>query len=268
MGDELRLRRMVVTPLPESVSQTLEKQCLVKVVKAGIFDHGLKPDHMIRYRYASGDLILARRDTEEWVHWISEAEMFMLELSDAALQDVADATGTNKVEIEGTPSLKDKRISSLVQAVEAEQASGFLSGRIFLDGIGRALAAAVMQARGILRRPLKPYAVALSPTQLRKVTEQIHAHIEQDLSVAELAETAGLSAAYFSEAFRKSTGYPPHQFVLRTRVERAKELLRSTNKKILEVAIASGFQSSQQLAKVFQRLLKATPTEYRREFAR
>lgn len=268
MDEELRLHRLVATPSPESVPQTLTKQCLFKVVKRGCFDHGLKPDRMIRYRYASGDLILARRNTEEWVRWMSEAEMLMLELPDAALQDIADATGTNKVEIEATPNLEDRRIISLVEAVEAEQANGFPSGRIFLDSVARALAAALMQVRGNMRRPLKPGAAALSSLQLRKVTERIHEHIDQSLSVADLAEIAGLSTAYFSEAFHKSTGCPPHQFLLRVRIERAKELLRTSDKTIIEIAFACGFQSSQQLAKVFQRLLKTTPSNYRREFVR
>jgi AraC family transcriptional regulator len=267
MDEELRVQRLVARPIPEGVPQTFTKQCLFKVVKRGVFDHGSKPDRMIRYRYASGDLILARRNTEEWVRWISETEMLMLELPDAALQDIADATGTNKVQIEGTPYLEDRRIVSLVEAVEAEQASGFPSGRVFLDSVATALAAALMQIRGILRRPLKPSTTALSSFQLRRITERIHAHIDQDLSVADLAEAAGLSTAYFSEAFRKSTGCPPHQFLLRARVERAKELLRTSDKTVIEVALACGFQSSQQLAKVFQRLLKATPTNYRREFA-
>lgn len=143
---------------------------------------------MIRYRYASGDLILARRNTEEWVRWISKAEMLMLELPDAALQEIAAATGTNKVQIEGTPYLKDRRIVSLVEAVEAGQASGFPSGRIFLDSVATALASALMQIRGILRSPLKPSTATLSPFQLRRVTERIHGHIDQDLSVADLAK--------------------------------------------------------------------------------
>jgi AraC family transcriptional regulator len=213
-------------------------------------------------------LILARRNTEEWVRWTSEAEMLMLELPDAALQEIADASGTRAVEIEGTPHLEDRRIVALVQAVEAEQADGFPSGRMFLDSVAMALSAALMQIRGSLRRPLKLGTAALSSFQLRRVKERIDGHIDRPLSVADLAEAAGLSTAYFSEAFRKSTGYPPHQFLLRARVERAKELLRASDKPVIEIALACGFQSSQQLAKVFQRLLKATPSNYRREFVR
>ncbi|MBB6144459.1 AraC family transcriptional regulator [Silvibacterium bohemicum] len=268
MNDVLRLDRVIATPLVGVMSQTLSKQCLFKVIKAGTFDHGLKPDSMTRYQYGPGDLILARKGTEEWVHWISDSDMLMLELPDSAFRDVADSTGTSELEIQGTANLRDQRISALVEALEAEQVSGFPAGRIFLDGIGRALAATLMQTRGVLQRSLRSYTTALSTAQLRRVIEQIHVHIERDLTVAELAETAGLSAAYFSEAFRGATGYPPHQFVVRARVERAKELLRTTDWTIIEVAMACGFQSPQQLAKVFQRLLKATPTGYRREFAR
>src|ERR1700754_1791184 len=78
MDEELRLHRLVATSIPESVPLTFTKQCLFKVVRRGVFDHGFKPHRMIRYRYASGDLILARRNTEEWVRWISETEMLML----------------------------------------------------------------------------------------------------------------------------------------------------------------------------------------------
>ncbi len=98
--DELKVHRLLVAPARDSISQIFDKQCLFKVVKAAVFDHGRSTEHMIRYRYAPGDLILARRNTEEWVHWLSHCEMLMLELPEAALQDVADANDAERVEIE------------------------------------------------------------------------------------------------------------------------------------------------------------------------
>ena len=58
----------------------------------------------------------------------------------------------------------------------------------------------------------------------------------------------------------------PHQFVLRLRVERAKEMLRSAESRVLDVAIACGFKTQQHFARVFRQLCGSTPTEYRREF--
>jgi AraC family transcriptional regulator len=66
--------------------------------------------------------------------------------------------------------------------------------------------------------------------------------------------------------FRKSTGESPHQFVLRHRVERAKEMLRATEERVLDVAVACGFKTQQHFARVFRRMCGASPTEYRQEF--
>jgi AraC family transcriptional regulator len=68
--------------------------------------------------------------------------------------------------------------------------------------------------------------------------------------------------------FRKSTGETPHQFVLRLRVERAKEMLRAAEPRILDVAVACGFKTQQHFARVFRHVCGLSPTEYRRDFLR
>jgi len=100
------------------------------------------------------------------------------------------------------------------------------------------------------------------------VKEFVYAKMEDELSLGELAQSVGLSTAHFSEMFRKSTGETPHQFVLRLRVERAKEMLRSAESRVLDVAIACGFKTQQHFARVFRHLCGLSPKEYRREFMR
>jgi AraC family transcriptional regulator len=65
--------------------------------------------------------------------------------------------------------------------------------------------------------------------------------------------------------FRKSTGEPPHQFVLRNRIERAKEMLRVAEARVLDVAVACGFKTQQHFARVFRRICGASPMEYRND---
>ena len=115
-------------------------------------------------------------------------------------------------------------------------------------------------------QPVRTYRGGLSPARLRRVKEFVHAKMEDELSLRELAQSVGLSTPHFSEMFRKSTGETPHQFVLRLRVERAKEMLRSAESRVLDVAIACGFKTQQHFARVFRQLCGTSPTEYRIEF--
>jgi transcriptional regulator GlxA family with amidase domain len=62
----------------------------------------------------------------------------------------------------------------------------------------------------------------------------VHAKIEEELTLNEMAQCAGLSTAHFSQMFRKSTGESPRQFLLRRRVERAKEMLRADEMRVLD----------------------------------
>jgi AraC family transcriptional regulator len=65
--------------------------------------------------------------------------------------------------------------------------------------------------------------------------------------------------------FRQSTGETPHQFVMRRRMERAKEMLRVGKARIMDVAVACGFKTQQHFARVFRQMCGATPREYRKD---
>jgi AraC family transcriptional regulator len=262
--DQFTISRIDATVNPEAVPHSLSRQSVVKVLGAGSFEHGLRARELARYSYAPGEMILARRDAEEWIRWTSPMELLLLELADDDLRAVAEDAGMSKIEIEGTPQLEDKRVAALVSAAEAEQAGGFLSGRLYMDAIGQALAAAVIQIRGALRRPLSSSRGGLEPVQLRRVIEYVHAQMDQDIHVMQLAAIAGLSSAHFAQMFRRSTGCAPHQYVLRTRIERAKRMLRSTETRVIDIALSCGFQTPQHFARVFKKFCDATPASYRR----
>ena len=265
MADRLKIYRVEAASSRDVVSQVLTTQCLTKVLKPATFEHGLRHGKLNAYTYRAGEIILPRRDIQEWLRWTSKTALLMIELPDSTLEAVAQATGTHQIEIQGTPHLHDKRVAALIQAAEHEFASGFLSGGLYLDGIGQALAAAITQAHGVLRRPLQTSSSALAPAHLRRVTDYIHAELHKDITVHQLAATVNLSPAYFSQMFHRSTGHAPHQFVLRARIQRAKEMLLTSDRKIIDIAIACGFETAQHFARVFQRLCKTTPTSYRRQ---
>lgn len=92
------------------------------------------------------------------------------------------------------------------------------------------------------------------------------AHLDKPLTIAVLARNANVSPRTFSRRFREETGYTPMQWVMRARVDVARELLENTDQGIDEIAAAVGLGSGTNLRQFFRRVLGTTPSEYRRTF--
>ncbi|QNI34234.1 helix-turn-helix transcriptional regulator [Alloacidobacterium dinghuense] len=105
----------------------------------------------------------------------------------------------------------------------------------------------------------------LSPSQFRRVLAFMNERILRTVTLSELAREAGLSAAYFSQRFKSSTGISPHQYLLRLRICKAKKLLEESESPVIDIAAECGFQTQQHFARIFRRLTMRTPTEYRRQ---
>ena len=224
---------------------------------------GWRRSELTRFDYGAGEIMLPRRHVETWAR-VDGLQYLSVAISDAALRAACDGMAS-EVELSSAPKLEDARVGALVAAVNAERIAGFPNGRLFLDSVEQALAIALVNGHAMRHRTALVYRGGLAPARMRRLTELVHAGIEDELSLAKMGETAALSTAHFSQMFRKSTGESPHQFVLRHRVERAKELLRAPDARVLDVALACGFKRQQHFARIFRRVCGASPTEYRRE---
>jgi AraC family transcriptional regulator len=117
----------------------------------------------------------------------------------------------------------------------------------------------------ILRRhadatfPELPIGGRLTAREIRTMTEFIDAHLDEQLSLAHLAQSVSLSQYHFARRFREATGTTPHRFVTERRVERAERLLTSSTLPISAVANACGFSDQSHRTRVFQQWFGATP---------
>ncbi|MFA7174577.1 MAG: AraC family transcriptional regulator [Kiritimatiellia bacterium] len=100
-----------------------------------------------------------------------------------------------------------------------------------------------------------------SLTRIRKVTEWAERELANPITLEQLAAVAGLSLSSFKRVFKEVAGMTPHAYVLRKRIDRAQELLRTGNDTVTEIAFACGFSSSQYFATVFKRITGMTPND-------
>lgn len=98
---------------------------------------------------------------------------------------------------------------------------------------------------------------------IAKATDYIQKHCQEELSLTTVAEYVRLSPAYFSRFFKEETGCSFVDYLKRLRIEKAKELLQTSNLKIYEICEALGYQSVQYFSNLFKTMVGVTPQEYR-----
>jgi len=157
--------------------------------------------------------------------------------------------------------LRDPRLQHLAWAFEAELRAEVPGDPLYGDSLGMAIAAHLVQhcrtEAGAAREPDG----GLSPRQLKRVIEHVEVHVDQRLALAELAAVAGVSASHFKALFKRSTGLPVHQYVIRRRVERARLLLLEKTATIADVAAQTGFANQSHLARWMRRVAGVSPTD-------
>jgi AraC family transcriptional regulator len=105
----------------------------------------------------------------------------------------------------------------------------------------------------------------LASWQQKRVSEYIRDHLDEEISLRELARVAELSPFHFARAFKHSFGEPPHRYHMVRRMERAKELLKSSAwTTVTEVGLMLGFSDTSAFTTSFRRVVGTTPSDYRR----
>jgi AraC-like DNA-binding protein len=105
------------------------------------------------------------------------------------------------------------------------------------------------------------HSVQRSPL-IASMAEQIRTAPERNYSLESLAADSGLSLSRFKTKFKAQTGIAPHEFILRCKIDAAKERLLQPGKSVTETAMELGFSSSQYFATVFRRFTQQTPAEF------
>lgn len=102
------------------------------------------------------------------------------------------------------------------------------------------------------------------PANIMKVIYFMNEHFSEKLSIADMAKEAGLSRFHFCRIFRKYTGMSPKKFLCRLRLERAKILLRDSERTVSDVAADVGFEDISNFIRYFKKYTGYTPTVYKK----
>ena len=179
------------------------------------------------------------------------------------LQRMVEESGGDpqKLQVFNRFQARDAQIEHIGWALKAEMENGYPSGRSYMDALATGLATRIVRNHSSLARPHRPMKAAMPGRKLKAVLGYIEDNLERDLGLKEIADVAGLSVSHFKTLFRKSLGLPPHQYLIRRRVERAAIQLRGGQTPIGQIALENGFCHQSHLALHTRRVLGVSPRE-------
>ena len=106
---------------------------------------------------------------------------------------------------------------------------------------------------------------ALASWQIARVQEFIDENLHRSIVARDLSAVARRSPAHFSRSFKRTFGEPPHAYVVRRRLERARQLMAATSNPLSEIALSVGLSDQAHLCRLFRRDFCQSPSSWRRE---
>jgi AraC-like DNA-binding protein len=185
----------------------------------------------------------------------------------AVLDDTADDMGAprvNELRYVAGVSHDDPTMSALGRSLLPAFERPDEASQVFLDHVNMAVAAHVLLTYGGLPRAPQPARGGLAPWQEKRAKDLLCANLTQDVSLQAVAQACGLSLSHFSRAFRQTTGRAPYAWLLRRRIDAAKDLLRAGRLSLAEIGLACGFADQSHFTRVFSRHAGVGPGAWRR----
>jgi AraC family transcriptional regulator len=216
---------------------------------------------VLRYTFQPGSITLIPAGTRFRVRWLDDAHALAVTVDPSLLREVPgrEEPGPSRARARGR-GLRSPARPPDARAARGRQDVARVPGSL-RGTLGRALATHLLAHYGSSKTLAIGGALPLS--RLRRIAEHIDRNLDGPLSLQELSALAGLSVFHFARTFKERTGLSPHQYVLRRRVERAKELLLDSRASLAEIALRCGFSHQSHFTRAFHQLSGITPTRWR-----
>lgn len=197
---------------------------------------------------------------------VSLAPAFILDCAVRARLTRADARITFPLSV----AARDERLARLARDLSEELSEKTAGQELVVAALIEQLTVHLLRRHANIRRSdeLELSRVGLVDRRLRRAVELMHAHLDRNLPLEEIAAAAHLSPFHFARLFKKLTGATPHAYLAALRAGRAQTLLAETDLSIIEVGARVGYSSPSHFAKAFRQATGLSPRAFRAALVR
>jgi AraC family transcriptional regulator len=180
-------------------------------------------------------------------------------------QFVSRFVGKESVEFQEMRGHHDSTITQMAVRMKNLLAAGAVEESVFTQALTTAFAFHLLQGYSTQSADLRLLRGRLEGRSLKRVIEFAQDNINQPLTLEQLAAQAHLSPFHFARQFKATLGLSPHQFLLKIRIDKARQLMsgqQASRRSLTDIAFATGFYDQSHFVHAFKRLTGYTPKAY------
>jgi AraC family transcriptional regulator len=222
----------------------------------------------------AGGALLSSPGESLAAHGDGRAEFIALALAPVLILDCAVRARLMRADAFVTfrlPSIEgDERLARLARDLSEELREEAAGQELVVGALVEQMLVHLLRRYANVRRSeqLELSRAGLVDRRIRRAVELMHAHLDRDLPLEEIAAAAHLSPFHFARLFKKLTGATPHSYLAALRAARAQALLSETDLSITEIGARVGYGSSSHFAKAFRQATGISPRDFRQALVR
>ncbi len=262
VSSQLRVRGWEKQPTAASSGAAAHHAVELTLIEAGTVRYEIGGrEHVV----TAGDVMVVPHEADHRTTFLTDMRGVALWIGEDLIREVSDAMGpdvqrgvlTAGVLARGKSG--NQRMRSLLRVLCDEVTEGEAGHTRAAEALADSVVIEMLR-----RAPRSAKTLGRDPRVLRAIA-QMNASFAESLSVDDLAKTANMSRFHFSRLFRDEVGQAPYQYLLKVRLARAAELLRSGHSSVTEAAISSGFSDFSRFSRMFKKHTGKLPTDVLRE---
>jgi len=188
-----------------------------------------------------------------------------IEITPSIMEEIARESGFlidgHTIQLDRKLHVKDSRLLQMGLWMLEELQNGGAKGKIYSDSLSNMLIIHLLQHySSMVEQPSNSKMPAHQ--QISQVIQYMRESSAEEMQLSDLAAMAHMSQSHFIRIFKQQTGYTPHHYLIRLRVERSKSLIRSGKVGLKEIATQVGFADQGHFTRLFRRETGLTPKLY------
>ena len=264
MIEDISLRKNIL-PAFETGEYTVEQNHLCIYVGKPLVYEQLVKGKLRSHHCIYGDMVLYPAGMTQNLAWNKEAEIIELDISPKFISQISDElSGRSTFELIPQYNFQDSLIQqlALVLVNESQKGKG-ISNNLYTQSLSHTLGLHLIQNFSQSSIVTEENFDGLPMFLERRLDEYIQENLENNITLQQIADVVNLSISHLNRLFQQTKGISVYQYVIRCRIDRAKQLLKQKKLTLAQIASQVGFCDQSHFSRHFKKLIGVTPKVFR-----